>query len=890
MNGWIIMKKQFNLFVMLLIIVLSIFNLANRTLIPSVTATYVEGPITQDTIWMLLDSPLVVSNNITVFSNATLTIEPGVEVKFGGYFSIVVSGKLYANGTSKTITFTSNKEQPESGDWEAIKFNGIEKSTLIGCSIVHAENGILIENGNVEIENSTISLSQNAITVNNGRLMIQNSIIAENQGDGICITGNGQVTIQKNTIIANGNGILLTSDEASNVNISQNRISANTASGIQIDANSHTNISIVDNTVSSNAKGFYISSPTSTYMSNNSISYNKIGILYDIGNHLASYNDIYGNEMGMNVLPNATVNAEYNYWGDPSGPYHESLNPTGKGDPVGGDGVNLDFIFFLTKPIGSINLRPTANLIPDKIWVSPNNAVTFFATNSNDSDGQVDRYFFNFDDGKDSGWTTLSVFSHKYSSSGIYLVNLKVMDDYGAISSFASVIINVVDGNPPPLYVSLVLSNSTVSEGEQSLVTVYVTNGTTAVQNAKIALFSFKGGAFAQSTGFTDSSGYFVTNFTAPDLTDERNIRIVARASKDGIQYVDGSDSKYLLVFPFLSVQIAGNPNVVESEETSQVIVHVASNGQPVSNASIIVSSDGGHFSSETGTTDLNGELSLAFIAPQTTAFLNVNITAIATKDKYMNGIGRASITVEPKVIVVEITATSNVTISGAKLNVTVHLEHDMTSIAGAKVTMTAENGNFSVTTDLTDAYGNVTAIFTTPEVNEQTNITMTAYATMAGYAEAQAQLEITVNPKTFYVQIIAPTVESGRSAMVTVLVTCNEDATPVANATVTMSSANGAFEVSTKTTDSTGTCAFVFNAPKTTAGLSLIITANVTKNGYMDGGSQTTMAVTKTISQAEGGWLLTMMLLIIISAAIVVIVAVLIKLKIIVISVREET
>jgi len=103
------------------------------------------------------------------------------------------------------------------------------------------------------------------------------------------------------------------------------------------------------------------------------------------------------------------------------------------------------------------------------------------------------------------------------------------------------------------------------------------------------------------------------------------------------------------------------------------------------------------------------------------------------------------------------------------------------------------------------------------------------------------------------------------------------------------MSSSYGNFSVMSKTTDSEGSCAFVFNAPQTTAQLSVIITANVTKNGYMDGGNQTTITVTPKIGEAEGGWPITTILLIIIPIAIVVIVAVLIKLKIITVTSEEE-
>ena len=468
--------------------VFSTFNFTNRTLFTSVNATYVEGPITQDTVWTLVDSPFVVSNDIRVNPGVTLTVEPGVEVKFGGNFSLIISGRLYANGMQKTITFTSNKEPPEVGDWNAIRFNGIEKSMIMGCFIAYARDGIFVENGDVEIESSTISLCrQNGINITNSELIVQNSVIAENQENGICITGNGQITIQNNTIIGNGNGILLTGNEASGVDISRNKISANKQSGIQIDANNHADITIVDNTVSSNDKGFYASSPTNTYFTNNSISYNNVGFLYDEGNHAVNYTDIYGNKMGMNVLSNAIVNAEYNYWGDPSGPYHKSLNPNGKGNPVGGNGINLDFIFFLAKPIGIINSRPTATLLTDKIWVRPNEDVMFFATNSFDNDGRVDRYFFDFGDGSNSGWTTLSIFAHKYSSPRTCYPNLTVMDDYGVVSNSVNATMYVQD--LPSLHVSVDLSNSMVHEGEQVSITVYVTDGTAAVENATVTLF-----------------------------------------------------------------------------------------------------------------------------------------------------------------------------------------------------------------------------------------------------------------------------------------------------------------------------------------------------------------------------------------------------------------
>jgi co-chaperonin GroES (HSP10) len=902
------MKKKLEILVILLTIVSSIISTSIKPLFPNVNATYVENPITRDTVWTLVDSPFIISNNVTVYPSATLTIEPGVQVRFGGDFSLIISGKLYANGTDKQITFTSNKMQPEEGDWQSIVFNGAQRSILIGCFISHAKNAMFIENGDVEVRDSNIGFSQNGITATGGTLLvynctigscslsgiditdsectIQKSTIEANKENGIRITGNEQVTIQQSNIMANGNGILLTGSESSNVNISGNKISANEEAGIRIDADNHTGLTILNNILSTNDEGIHISTSVSTQITNNSISYNTIGMMYDEGTHEVHFNDIYGNGMGMDALPAATVNAEQNYWGDPSGPNHESLNPEGRGNSVGGDG-NVDFIFFLAKPIGYINIRPTAILLLDRLSVPPNEDIMLFATNSYDSDGRVDKYLFNFGDGSNSGWTTLSIFTHKYSSPSPpegYNVTLTVMDDNGTTSN--SITTSIIVQNLPSLQVSVDLSSSRVHEGEQVLVTVHVTNGTIALGNVTVSLFSVKNGNFTASSGLTDGNGYFTTTFTAPDITELANIRIVARAAESG--YTDGSDFEYLEVSPFLSVQIIANPNVIKSEESAQISIYIRSNMEPVANASVAIACGGGSLSSENGITNLNGTVTLLFDAPQTVTFLNITITATATKEGYIGGAGETTIVIEPKILVVQITTSNNTTISEAELNVTVHVEYDGTPINEASVTVMAENGTFSFANGTTNENGYITFVYTAPPVNAQTNITITAQATKTRYAMGQSQAEITVNPRTFDIQIIATDVESAGTADITVIVICHQDSAAVANAIVTISSAYGDFSPTTKTTDATGTCTFIFIAPQTAILLQVTITVNVTKNGYVSGGSQTVITVSPK-AQSEGGWSLLTILLILIPIIIAIVVVILIKLKVIVISTEEE-
>lgn len=722
-------KKQVKLLSLLTIILLGVFTLANSPFFSAASATYVWGSITQDTVWTPTDSPFVIANDVTVYPNATLTIEPGVEVRFGGAFSLVINGTLLASGTKdKMITFTSNREQPEAGDWEAIEFRGTGPSKLSYCFVEYGTDGVTIEDGRVDVVNSEI---------------------ANNSRSGIHLSGDNQATIRYNTIRSNAIGILLTGTSTSGANIRYNTILSNTDSGIKLAADDYTNIVILYNVLSANTNGFHISGQADTYITNNSISFNTVGVFYaQAEGHEIHFNDIYENELGMQVSSayNVTVNAEYNYWGDESGPYHISLNPAGKGNPVGGDGVNLDFIFFLTKNWSYINERPTARLLTDITLVPPNQAVTFIATNSSD-DKRVDQYLFDFGDGRNSGWTTLSIFVHKYSAVGTYDASITVMDDYGVNSTntaMATIDVQVLT----PLDVSVTPAPYTVGSEDQASITVHVTDGATAVENATITLFSVGGGSFTTSSGTTNSTGYFITTFTAPNVTQIANVRITATASMSG--YADGSDYKYLEVVPPLLVQVTADPDAIKSEATLNVRVQVTYSGQPVPDALLTVSSDGGgDFSPQIGTTDLGGNVTFVFTAPQTTTQLNSTITATATKTGYVGGEGRTKITVNPRMLVVQFDVFPSAINSQGSSQITVHVTSDGAPVTNVTVTLAAGGGTFSPVNGTTDSDGDAAFTFTAPQATTELNVTMTATASKIGYVDGQDQVVITVTPRT---------------------------------------------------------------------------------------------------------------------------------------------
>ena len=71
-------------------------------------ATDVQGTIITHTTWILAESPYVVTGDVIVNPDITLTIEPGVMVAFDGDYAIYVNGTLDAIGTdTDPIRFAS---------------------------------------------------------------------------------------------------------------------------------------------------------------------------------------------------------------------------------------------------------------------------------------------------------------------------------------------------------------------------------------------------------------------------------------------------------------------------------------------------------------------------------------------------------------------------------------------------------------------------------------------------------------------------------------------------------------------------------------------------------------------------------------------------------------
>ncbi len=247
--------------------------------------TEVRGLISQDTRWTVDKSPYLATGSLIVNQGVTLTIAPGVTVKFNPNTALQVDGTLVARGTSEMpITFTAAQDKVP-GAWGHILFtdkstpteldnaeNYIKGSILEYATIEYAGGiqeigaAVMVKASNLLVDHCTIRNSARigvfvriAGFVDGGKYavskyaVIRNSKISDNKGGGISAY-RSLVIITSNTITGNtassGGGIVVSSDAVAS--ITNNTITGNTASsrGGGIDTNGI--VVIINNVINGN--------------------------------------------------------------------------------------------------------------------------------------------------------------------------------------------------------------------------------------------------------------------------------------------------------------------------------------------------------------------------------------------------------------------------------------------------------------------------------------------------------------------------------------------------------------------------------------------------------------------------------------------------------------
>lgn len=106
--------------------------------------TQVGGGIYENTTWSREGSPYLVSGNTVVFQGSTLTVEPGVIVKFNNGVNLRIQGTLTAIGSkTDSITFTTSKTTPSKSSWQNIYIEYEGKFMFEYVKLEHSDEGLL---------------------------------------------------------------------------------------------------------------------------------------------------------------------------------------------------------------------------------------------------------------------------------------------------------------------------------------------------------------------------------------------------------------------------------------------------------------------------------------------------------------------------------------------------------------------------------------------------------------------------------------------------------------------------------------------------------------------------------------------------------------------------
>jgi len=312
--------------------------------------------------WTLSGSPYYVTGDIKVPPDRTLTINPGVEVRFRGKYKFTIDGTLTAKGTVSDSIFFSRDLPDYTTKWEVIKFKNSKSdaSELEYCKIIDG-TGEGSDGGGIFFDKSSASIRYSTIQ----------NCTADRYGGAIFID-EGDPVIENNSIIGNsaeqGGGIYVTRTTGAKIN--NNIIRNNTASnryggGINVfDSSPELTNNIICHNTGIRGGGINIYGKCTVTILNNTI-YNNSSTAADYGDGINIRED--GGDHPAVTVANSVI---YNNGGAVG--YHEiyisSGNPSvtvtysdvrgsyaGTGninqDPAFNDPDNFDFTFEANSPI-----------------------------------------------------------------------------------------------------------------------------------------------------------------------------------------------------------------------------------------------------------------------------------------------------------------------------------------------------------------------------------------------------------------------------------------------------------------------------------------------------------------------------------------------------------
>ena len=132
--------------------------------------TIVSGNITSTRTWTVAGSPYIVTGQRLVKNGSTLTIEPGVVVKFNANCGLIedystgVSSIVAVGTPADSIVFTSNLASPAAGSWASISVvDSLSSSLFSYCTFRYATQGLYFTRTDAPVSHCSFSDCQSGI-------------------------------------------------------------------------------------------------------------------------------------------------------------------------------------------------------------------------------------------------------------------------------------------------------------------------------------------------------------------------------------------------------------------------------------------------------------------------------------------------------------------------------------------------------------------------------------------------------------------------------------------------------------------------------------------------------------------------------------------------------
>lgn len=162
--------------------------------------THVSGAVRGT--WTVNNSPYIADGGLTVSERDTLTIEPGVTVRFSGRYAFEIEGIMIAEGTeADSIFFVASNAGPDAWIGLMLSSGRASNCRIAYCSVKHAYRGIEFNVASPKVTNSSFSIiANNGLRLEGSRAEFENCNISNINGSGIAADEDSRLVVNGCTI------------------------------------------------------------------------------------------------------------------------------------------------------------------------------------------------------------------------------------------------------------------------------------------------------------------------------------------------------------------------------------------------------------------------------------------------------------------------------------------------------------------------------------------------------------------------------------------------------------------------------------------------------------------------------------------------------------------